>query len=104
VSQSERDLGRFECKYILPVAAREEVLGIAEPHVVLDPNAVKLHDGTVGYEVHSLYYDTPGLHDYSERLLDRRIRNRLRVRTYGRPGDRAPVYLENKRKFEDQVV
>lgn len=107
--------GRFELKYALPRTRRVEVLRLARPHVVpgawtddlseepdlaLAPDEPPAH----GYRVHSLYLDTPQLDGYGRRLDRVDIRNRVRARTYGRPGQRAPVFLESKRKLYDQVV
>ena len=96
--------GRYELKYALPLSRREEVLRIALDCVKPDPNADPLPDGASGYLVHSLYFDTPDLRDYFERLDGYRVRNRLRARTYGRPGEGRPVFLENKRKLDSRVV
>jgi hypothetical protein len=97
-------VGRYELKYVLPAERRPEVLEIVSPHVQPDPHARPMSDGAVGYHVHSLYLDTPDLDDYFERLERRKVRNRLRVRTYGQPGERQPVFLENKRKYGRWVV
>lgn len=99
-----QDYGRHEFKYALPLSARDEVLRIAGDNAVADPHAISREDGLLGYYIHSVYLDTENLVDYHQRLSDRQLRNRLRARTYGRPGDRAPVFLENKRKVEEWVV
>ena len=98
------DRGRYEYKYALPVSMRDRIVEIAEPFVQPDPHAGSLENGGAGYEVHTLYLDTPSLHDYYQRMDERRVRDRLRVRTYGRPGQQQPVFLENKRKLENWVV
>jgi len=98
------EVGRYELKYVLPVRRRNEVLDLIAPYVHPDPYARPLPDGALGYHVHSLYLDTPELADYFERLERRKIRNRLRVRTYGHEGDGQPVFLENKRKSGRWVV
>ena len=96
--------GRFELKYAIPVSQRQRLIDIVSDHAVPDPNGVDIGEGATGYHVFSLYFDRPDCHDYFERLESRRIRERLRVRTYGSPGTKQPVFLENKRKFEDRVV
>ena len=107
--------GRFELKYALPLDRRDAVLELAAAHVTPDPNGGSL-EGLVppavlaspyrprGYRVCSLYLDTPQLHGYAERLAEARIRNRVRVRAYGRPGETTPVFLEAKRKLHRNVV
>lgn len=99
------DGGRWELKYVLPVSARAELLRIAGPYIIADPHGKPLPElGTRGYDVHSMYFDTPRLTDYTERLESRNIRVRLRIRTYGQPGDHAPVFFEDKRKFDAWVM
>ena len=101
--------GRYELKYALPVDQCAEVLADAARWVAPDPHGEVLPGGGRGYRVHSLYYDTQRggrytLDDYRDRLAERPIRDRLRVRAYGRPGQGAAVFLENKRKHDSRVV
>lgn len=98
------DTGRFEVKYLIPLARRDELLAAAGDAVIPDPHGRALQGGGSGYIVHSTYFDTPDLMDYTSRLAEHRVRLRTRIRTYGAPGDRAPVFLELKRKLEDQVI
>jgi hypothetical protein len=99
------DVGRFELKYCVPVALRERILELAADHVRLDKHAIDLGGGRRGYEVHSLYLDTPDLQDFRQRLAERKIRERLRIRSYGpRAAGPFPVFLENKRKLENWVI
>jgi len=98
------DRGRYEYKYALPASTRDRIIEIAEPFVKPDPHGSPLDIGGTGYEVHTLYLDTPALHDYYQRMDEKRVRDRLRVRTYGRSGQQQPVFLENKRKLENWVV
>jgi len=99
-----REPGRYEYKYALPVSLRGRALELAGGHIGPDPHAGDLPGGLKGYRVHSLYFDTPDWRDYTDRLAERKVRNRLRVRTYGLPGGLSPVFLENKRKLMDRVV
>lgn len=107
--------GRFELKYALPLSRRAAVLEEAWENVQADANGDEiapllppevLQDGPDprGYRVCSLYLDTLDLRGYTERLAEARIRNRVRVRTYGLPGQVAPVFLEAKRKLHRNVV
>ncbi len=99
------DLGRFELKYAIPAQLRDRVLELARGHVRPDRHALDLPGGLKGYEVHSLYLDSPRLSDYRERLAEHKVRNRLRLRTYGpRASGPFPVFLENKRKLENWVI
>jgi hypothetical protein len=97
-------VGRYELKYLLPTTARDLVVDLVAAYTGPDPHCVPLGDGRLGYHVHSLYLDTPDLHDYRQRLAHVRVRNRIRVRTYGPAPDGQPVFLENKRKSGPWVV
>ncbi|NOY26347.1 MAG: VTC domain-containing protein [Oligoflexia bacterium] len=107
--------GRSELKYALPVSMRGAVLAAVDGHVVPGAHAASLADAAelrwarcdpppFGYYVHSLYLDSPRLDGYARRLAEADIRNRQRIRTYGQPGDDAPVFLEAKRKLRERVV
>jgi hypothetical protein len=98
------DKGRYEYKYAIPITQRDRVVQIAEPFVRPDPHAGELERGGRGYKVHTLYLDTPDLRDYYHRMDQRKIRHRLRIRTYGQAGEQQPVFLEMKRKLENWVV
>lgn len=96
--KNEHEIGRYEFKYVVPARWRDQILEFIRPHVRPDPHAGPLPGSRIGYLVHSLYFDTPELTDYHERLAQRRVRNRLRIRTYGQAGEGQPIFLENKRK------
>ena len=102
--------GRYEFKYAIPSSLCPALVKMASPHICSDPHAKPLPCGGLGYTVHSIYYDTfnahgePTLEDYFERLAANKVRDRLRVRTYGTAATPQPVFLENKRKQDDRVV
>ncbi len=96
--------GRREFKFVVPVDRRDAIIERLGPFMEPDPHSVLQDDGSTGYWVHTLYLDTDDFKDYFERLQEKRVRNRLRVRTYGKPGEKCPVFLENKRKFGKWVV
>lgn len=103
--------GRAELKYAVPRSDRDRIRDLIDPYVVPDPHArpiPSIAPNAWGYDVHSLYFDTPDLADYFLRLDNGQIRDRLRIRTYSDPGapagDDEPVILENKRKQDDRVV
>lgn len=99
-----QEIGRYEYKYAVPASLRTEIVAMAEPFTLPDPHGRPLGGGAMGYNVHSLYFDTPQLTDYYDRLDSKKIRNRLRLRTYGNPGERQPLFLENKRKLDQWVI
>lgn len=102
--RAETKGARYELKYVLPSERRAEVIGLVAKHARPDPRTQPLGGGRLGYEVHSLYLDTPGLRDYFARLERRSMRVRFRVRTYGDKSHLQGVFLEIKRKCGARVV
>ena len=107
--------GRFEMKYALPLELRTELLQVALQHIKPDENAGSFGDALPevaatgvceprGYRVSSLYFDDDDLTGYARRIDGRRIRNRVRIRTYGNLGESSPVFLEAKRKLHKRVI
>ena len=106
--------GRYEMKYLLPLDRRNAVLDYARAFIQPDEHGEDLTDALPevagsstaprGYRVSSLYLDDDRLTGYARRIDGRRIRNRVRIRTYGDPGHAAPVFLEAKRKLHKKVI
>lgn len=85
---------RRELKYIVREADRERLRARIMPAVDVDAHAA----GDIpSYTVRSVYYDTPGLRDYSEKASGDEVRRKVRVRAYDAPRS-GPVFLEVKRK------
>ncbi len=87
---------RYEIKYLVDTALvaplREEFARR------MDADS---HGGDGGYGVWSVYYDTPGLRFYWEKIEGLRFRRKLRVRHYGdrfSVHDGTPVYVEIKQR------
>ena len=89
---------RYEYKYYVPFAdlpwLRETILPFVKP----DKHAEGKIENT--YTVRSIYYDTPHLHFYKEKVEGLRYRKKLRVRGYDEEGEDEIVFLEIKRKIE----
>ncbi|BBZ35385.1 polyphosphate polymerase domain-containing protein [Mycolicibacterium confluentis] len=87
---------RYEIKYLLDefkVPQLREALG---EHMSADP-----YSPHGGYPVTSLYYDTPDLRFYWEKIEGLRFRRKLRMRLYGDPSDctdETPVQIEIKQR------
>ena len=105
--------GRFELKYAIPAQSRETLLDLIGEHISPDPHGKPLNElastlqskhTPLGYAVHSLYFDEPNLEGYGRRLAEARIRNRVRIRTYGQAGENQPMWLEAKRKLGQRVI
>lgn len=87
---------RYEIKYLIPV---EEVAPLrAELGRRLDGDPFSPPGG---YGVWSLYYDTPALRFYWEKIQGLKFRRKLRIRHYGdltSPTEDSPVYVEIKQR------
>ncbi len=90
---------RHELKYVVPADLLQEIRSVAEPFCIPDPATT----GTPPeYRVTTLQLDTEGksLHFAKER--ERLNRFKLRIRTYGDPGE-FPEFLEIKHKQEHMI-
>ncbi|GHF13818.1 VTC domain-containing protein [Streptomyces werraensis] len=87
---------RFELKYLVPVEQAAEIRDeLAER---MDRDA---HSPVGGYGVWSLYYDTPELRFYWEKIEGLKFRRKLRIRHYGDLAgitDDSPVCVEIKQR------
>ncbi len=88
---------RYELKHHVPCSERETIRDIILPHVRHDPHCEDRPEWR--YTVRSVYFDTEDLQFYFEKMDSVKVRKKLRVRTYDRPQDDCPAYLEIKRKF-----
>lgn len=93
---------RFEFKYVLTQALRDDIeaqLGHffdLDPHVVGQPRQQ--------YFVRSLYFDDPGFSAYREKIDGVHTRAKFRLRTYARTADdTAPWFLEIKGRYNNLV-
>lgn len=93
--------GRIEYKYLVPNALLARLRSEILPHVVPDlPPGSPSSD----YTVRSVYFDTPRLDCYEEKSDGLKMRNKFRVRGYGRDGAKSSVvFLEIKRKCDSFI-
>jgi len=87
---------RFEIKYIVPVYQLQLLREMIRPFIRPDKHVADRPDHQ--YTVRSIYYDTPDLLFYSEKIEGVPYRLKLRIRSYDQAWDKAPVFLEIKRK------
>jgi hypothetical protein len=93
--------GRIELKYLVDHRQRAELLRCWRPFVAPAP----FTDGRATYPILSLYFDTPSLLFYDEKLDGEMLRTKVRLRGYGtRLEDLSPLFLEIKRKIDSRVV
>ena len=97
--QSPALFRRFELKFHLPEHLIPRIHELSAPYVDRDPFAEKT--GTGVYTVRSVYYDTPDLSSYHEKIDGVKTRKKLRVRayTYGPDRNSDRCWLEIKRKL-----
>jgi SPX domain protein involved in polyphosphate accumulation len=92
---------RYEMKYFLPQGAEDDVRQMIQPHVVHDPHA---RDGSgYRYIVSSLYFDTPFLDYYYEKLDGVKMRKKVRIRCYDPESLPERAFLEIKRRFNNKI-
>ena len=83
---------RYEFKYLMDLRQLQAVLSAMAPYMVPDEYS---HSS-----IRNLYLDTP---DYRliRRSLERPVyKEKLRVRSYDRAGEQAPVFVELKKKYQ----
>jgi hypothetical protein len=90
-----RSFNRFELKYVASVESARELADALRTHARPDP-----HSGERGYPVYSLYWDSPELEFFWEKLDGEKYRRKLRFRRY-ETGDQ--VYVEIKQRIDRTV-
>ena len=88
-----RKANRFEIKYLVPHAAARRTITALEPYTVPDAHSV----GEWGYPIYSVYWDSPQLTLFWEKIEGLKYRRKLRFRRYGHdPG----VFVEIKQRMD----
>lgn len=91
----------FEYKYLIPVSMYPKIKKAMLPFLTLDNNAIQ--NKSKHYTVRSLYYDTPQLQYYFEKIEGVKVRKKIRIRVYDDYFDEKIAYLEIKRKNENYI-
>ena len=92
-----RDFNRYEFKYLVGFRERERLLETIGPFIRRDTNA----DSGGVYKISSLYYDSPGLDSFWEKIDGVKFRRKFRTRVYRSTPDTA--YLEIKQRIDKTV-
>lgn len=92
---------RFEYKYLVPNQLLDALRTELEPFMAQDAFARKQEQGQ--YTVKSIYYDTPSLDCYREKLEGLDIRNKFRIRGYNRYQPQSIIFLEIKHKHTNCI-
>ena len=95
------ELDRFEAKYIIPRELVEPIKAFIRPYCELDTHCAAAGGS---YIINTLQLDTPSLSLHYAKEREASHRFKLRVRTYGDPPGKAPVFLEIKRKYYDRII
>lgn len=85
---------RLEYKYLVPNTLVDRIRADMQPYMQPDEFAGE----HAGYTVRSVYYDTPDLACYHEKLAGLKARRKFRIRGYNRAAADSVVFLEIKRK------
>lgn len=92
--------GRIELKYQIDYRQREKLLGLFGTYLEADSHA----DERAVYPIMSLYFDSPSLRFYDEKLEGEAVRNKVRLRGYGYDWKGLdPVILEIKHKIGPRI-
>lgn len=91
-----RTFNRYELKYLLDYGAADALIADLATHCVPDP-----HSGERGYTLHSIYWDSPDLRFFWEKLDGEKYRRKLRFRRYDDASDN--VFVEIKQRIDRTV-
>lgn len=89
-------MGRVEYKYLVPVSQIDRLRNCMLPYMKLDGYCALQRDKE--YTVRSIYFDTPRLAYYHDKLAGIRERKKVRIRGYNEPYPGGSIFLEIKRK------
>jgi SPX domain protein involved in polyphosphate accumulation len=99
LSHNIRRFNRFELKYLVNLKQAESIQSELGAYLSLDENGNS--NGT--YPLISLYYDSPDLRCFWEKMDGIKYRRKLRIRYYGEQStlnDEKPVFLEIKQRLD----
>ena len=92
---------KYEYKYMVPNELLSELRTRISPFVEKDSY---MDMGSInGYTVRSIYFDTPNLDFYHDKIAGLKIRKKFRIRGYNDYNHENVVFLEIKRKNEKKI-
>jgi len=100
-SDFSTELDRFEAKYIIPRGLVEPIKAFIKPYCAMDKHSAAANGQ---YYITTLQLDNDALSLHRAKEWEASHRFKLRVRTYGNPPGKAPVFLEVKRKYFERVI
>jgi len=103
MSGFETRFQRLELKFLIDEPRADLIRRQLEPYCAIDPHSLdhpRREDGHIGYEISSLYLDTPALAFHRAKERGDADRLKLRVRTYSKT---SRATLEVKRRHSDVI-
>jgi hypothetical protein len=95
-AQTHETMNRYEVKYLVGTRRVPELLAELGPYLERDPH----WQDDWGYSIASIYWDTPDLRFFWEKIEGSKFRRKLRFRRYARS---AEVFVEVKQR-EDRTL
>lgn len=92
---------RFEYKYLISESTAHTVRDYLRAHMVPDAFSAELE--AIGYPVHTLYCDSPGLSLCRSTMQGHKNRFKLRIRFYDESPE-SPAFFEIKRRSNDAIM
>ena len=89
-------MDRIEYKYLIPTSKVAILRDYLKPYVILDKYSAQAPDQN--YTVRSVYFDTPRLDFFHEKIAGIKKRQKIRIRCYNDVKDDSATFLEIKRK------
>lgn len=93
---------RYEYKYFVPIEKLDTLRQMIMPFVVLDKYAAEREHRH--YTVRSIYFDSPRLQYYDEKVEGIAHRKKVRLRGYDIGQNESTVFMEIKRKYEMPIL
>jgi SPX domain protein involved in polyphosphate accumulation len=94
-------MSRYEYKYYIPLQYLDNLREAILPYLRYDIHSESLQKKE--YTVRSIYLDSPRLLTYYEKLAGTKERNKFRVRGYNNLSENPNIFIEIKRKSDDQI-
>lgn len=92
---------RLEYKYLVPVECLDDIRSDIRPFVEVDKHAIDRQPQE--YTIRSIYFDTPCMSCYYEKIDGVKVRKKYRIRGYNELNDSDIIFLEIKRKNNNYI-
>jgi len=92
---------RFEIKMWVNNEKISQARDFIEQYTHTDPHS-SLIDGEKQYTVRSIYFDTPNLDFYYDKLDGLKVRKKVRIRAYN--NDESSGFIEIKRRYNNRII